>query len=310
MPVGKWTVRLDAERFGPWAVVTGASSGIGLEFARQIAASGINLVLVSRRAATLEEVGKGLAQQFGIDYRVIEADLSVPGAEGAIATETEDLDVGLLVSNAGTGQPGEFLAFEPSDLQRQTQLNALSHVMLTHHFSRRFAARGRGATLLVSALGADSGIPFHANPAAAKGMINTLGRSLHGELGRIGVGLTVLVVTPTDTPIIEKMGLRRSSMPMKPMSVQQCVGEGLRGLARNKMMVMPGRVFRIMNALMPYGLVRAMTANMMRKSTTFVSLGAFGGGSTEAGRARQARAAGVGGSGTGLPPGLSQNHPG
>jgi uncharacterized protein len=270
MPVDRWTVRISAQRFGPWAVVTGASSGIGLECARQIAASGIGLVLVSRRAAVLEEVGRRLAREYGIEYRVVETDLSVPGAVDAIAAATQDLDVGLLVSNAGTGQPGEFLAFESSDLQRQTQLNAVSHMLLTHHFSRRFVARGRGATLLVSALGADSGIPFHANPAAAKGLVNTLGRSLHGEFKRLGVGVTVLVVTPTDTPIIEKMGLPQTSMPMKPMSVEQCVGEGLRGLVRNKMMVTPGRFFRIMNALMPHSWVRALTSNMMQQSTKFV----------------------------------------
>lgn len=266
-----WTVRLDTHRFGPWAVVTGASSGIGLEFARQIAASGINVALVSRRAAVLEDVGRRLAQQFGIEYRVIEADLGVPNAEQEVVKATQDLDVGLLISNAGTGQPGEFLAMEGADLQRIVQLNAVSHMMLVHHFSQRFARRKRGASLLGSALGADSGIPFHAGPAAAKGLLNTLGRSVHSEFKRLGVGVTVLIVAPTDTPIIEKMGLRRASMPMKPMSVEQCVGEGLRGLKRNQMVVVPGRIYRIMNALVPYGLVRTMTANMMRQSTTFVS---------------------------------------
>jgi len=271
MRSAKWNTRLDAERFGPWAVVTGASSGIGLEFARQIATSGINLVLVSRRAEALQKVGEELKRHHGVAYRVIEADLSLPGAELAVTEQTQDLDIGLLISNAGTGQPGEFLAFEADSIARLTQLNAVSHMMLTHHFSRRFAKRGRGASLLISALGADSGLPYNANSAAAKGLVNTLVRSLHYELKLVGVGITALVVTPTDTPIIEKMGLSRSSMPIKPMPVEQCVGEALWGLKRNQMVVMPGRFYRIMNALMPHSLVRAMTANMMRQSTTFVS---------------------------------------
>ncbi|WP_338720273.1 SDR family NAD(P)-dependent oxidoreductase [Devosia sp. XK-2] len=267
---GMWMTRLDGKRFGPWAVVTGASSGIGQEFARQIAASGINLVLVSRRAEALEETGQALQVQYDIAYRVIAVDLSEPGADEAVAAGTADLDVGLLISAAGTGQPGAFLAFEAEQLLAQTQLMGVSHMLLTHHFSRRFAAQKRGATLLVSALGADSGIPYHANPAAAKGLVNALGRSLHAELKELGVGITTLIVTPTETPLIKKMGLDASPMPIKPMPVAQCVAEALDGVKRGKMIVVPGRLYRIMNALMPHSLVRAMTANMMRQSTTFV----------------------------------------
>lgn len=266
----RWLARLDAKRFGPWAVVTGASSGIGHEFARQIAASGINLVLVSRRAEALEETGQDLRRRHGIDYRVIAADLSVPGEELKVMEQTQDLELGLFISSAGTGQPGAFLAFEREQLLRQTQLNGVSYMLLTHHFSRRFAAQKRGATLLVSALGADSGIPFHANPAAAKGLVNALGRSLHAEFKARGVGITTLIVTPTETPLIKKMGLDASPMPLKPMPVAKCVAEALEGVKRGKMIVMPGRLYRIMNALMPHSLVRAMTANMMRQSTTFV----------------------------------------
>lgn len=271
MGTKKRTVRLDVRRFGPWAVVTGASSGIGREAAHQIAANGINVVLVARRGEVLARLGEELAGRHGIAFRVIEADLSQPGAEAAVIKGTTDLDVGLLFSGAGTGQPGSFLAFSSEALREIVHLNGLSHVLLTHHFSQRFARRGRGGTLLVSALGADSGIPFHAVPAASKGLVNTLGRSLHSELKRSGVGISVLVVTPTDTPLVAKMGLDGAAMPMKPMPVEQCVREGLAGLNRNKMIIMPGLLFRIMNRLVPHGLVRAVTADMMRRSTTFVS---------------------------------------
>lgn len=267
---GKY-VKIDAERFGAWAVVTGASSGIGLEFARQLAANGLDLVLVSRRGAVLEQVGADLKQRFDIDYRTIEADLSTEAGQRRVVEMTEDLDVGLLVSNAGAGQPGNFLSFEESDLRTISQLNAVSYLVLTHQFGRRLAKRGKGGVLLISALGADSGIPFNAKEAASKGLVNTLGRSLHHEFKQLGLNISVLVVTPTETPIIEKMGLRRSDMPTRPMPVEQCVSEALVGLQANKMMILPGRMFRIMNALVPHGLVRLMTAGMMRKSTTFVS---------------------------------------
>lgn len=262
---------VDAHRFGPWAVVTGASSGIGLEFARQLARAGLNIVLVSRRLEVLAEVGATLVQDFGVGFRVVAADLSTEEAPRLIAEATADLDVGLLVSNAGTGQPGNFLAFSEDDLRQIAQLNAVSYMMLTYHFGRRLVARGRGGVLLVSAMGADEGIPYSAKEAATKALVSTLGRGLHVEFEKLGLGLTVLVVSPTDTPIIGKMGFAKSAMPVKPMPVERCVSEALAALNANRPSIMPGRLYRIMNRLMPASLSRRMTATMMLKSSTFVA---------------------------------------
>ena len=264
-------VRLDRARFGPWAVVTGASSGLGREFAQQLAANGFNLVLVSRREAALEHVGQALKQRYGTDHRVIEANIATEEGQRRVVEMTEDLDVGLLVSNAGAGHIGNFLSFEESDLREVAQLNGVSHMVLTHQFGRRLAKRGRGGVLLVSALGADTGVPYNSMAAAAKGMVNTLGKSLHYEFGKLGLNISVLVVSPTETPIIEKMGLRRGDMPTKPMPVEKMVSAGLAGLQANKAMVVPGLMFRILGALVPESLIRQMTANMMKKSTKFVA---------------------------------------
>ena len=143
-----------------------------------------------------------------------------------------------------------------------------------HYPARRrrgLALRGKGGVLLVSAMGADEGIPYSAKEAATKAMVSTLGRGLHVEFEKLGLTLTVLVVSPTDTPIIEKMGFAKSAMPIKPMAVEQCVREALAALDRNRASIMPGRLYRIMNALMPASLSRRMTAGMMLKSTTFVA---------------------------------------
>src|SRR5689334_20786448 len=102
------TTHIDKHKFGPWAVVTGASSGIGKEFARQLAASGLNVVLVARRLALLEELGSQLTKEFGVQYRAISVDLSEENFLDKIAAATNGLDVGLLVSNAGAGNPSEF----------------------------------------------------------------------------------------------------------------------------------------------------------------------------------------------------------
>jgi short-subunit dehydrogenase len=264
-------VALDTRRFGPWAVITGASSGIGLEFARQLAGAGLNVVLVARREQLLTEIGSELSRDFGVEHRVVVADLSTEEGPRIIADATADLDVGLLISNAGTGQPGNFLAFSEIDLRAIAQLNAISYMVLTHHFGRRLVERGRGGVLLVSAMGADEGIPFSAKEAATKALVSTLGRGLHVEFERLGLALTVLVVSPTDTPIIDKMGFKRSAMPVRPMPVRRCVEEALAALDANKATIMPGRLYRIMNRLMPASLSRRMTATMMLKSSTFVA---------------------------------------
>ena len=92
---------LDKQRFGPWALVTGALSGMGAEFARRIAASGINVVLVARRDALFIEIGRQIARDFGVQFRALAMDLSQGGFIAGLANATHDLDIGLVVSNAG-----------------------------------------------------------------------------------------------------------------------------------------------------------------------------------------------------------------
>src|ERR1700681_4676036 len=103
---------LDKERFGPWALITGASSGIGEEFARQIAASGINIVLAARREHLLKEAGLEFSKRYGVEHRVVVLDLSQEGFIAGLADATHDIDIGLVVSNAGTPNPGEFLKLD------------------------------------------------------------------------------------------------------------------------------------------------------------------------------------------------------
>jgi short-subunit dehydrogenase len=158
---------LDKERFGPWALVTGASSGIGKEFARQIAASGINIVLVARREDLLKEVGVEFSKRFGVEHRVIVLDVSREDFIGRLASATDDLDIGLVVSNAGTGNPGEFLKLDRQLLQETLRLSTMAHL-------------------------AENGVPCMANDGAAKAYVHSLGEALHYEFKRLGVYVTVL----------------------------------------------------------------------------------------------------------------------
>src|SRR6202140_4086992 len=123
---------LDKGRFGPWALVTGASSGIGKEFARQMAASGINVVLVARREALLAELGRAISQEFGVQYRALAMDLSQEGFIAGLADATHDIDIGLVVSNAGTGTTGEFLKLDRQLLRETLRLNTMAHLDIAH----------------------------------------------------------------------------------------------------------------------------------------------------------------------------------
>src|SRR5260221_5693740 len=142
-------VALDKTRFGPWALVTGASSGIGKEFARQIAASGINIVLVARREDLLKEVGVEFSKRYGVEHRVVVLDLSEEGFIAGLADATDDIDIGLVVSNAGTPNPGEFLKLDRQVLLAALRLNTMAHLDIAHHFGARLAAPRRGGLILI-----------------------------------------------------------------------------------------------------------------------------------------------------------------
>src|SRR6267378_3695882 len=204
--------QIDKKRFGPWALITGASSGIGKEFARQIAASGINVVLVARRETAMIEVGRSIAKDFKVQYRVIVMDLSQEG------------------------------------------------------FIWKLAERRRGGLILVGAMGAENGIPRIANDGGAKAYVHSLGEALHYEFKPLGVYVTVLAVAVTNTEVLEKFGFDPKTMPMKPLSVEQCVSECLNALRVNRSRIIPGRLNRIMNALVPASVARKMEADMIGKA--------------------------------------------
>jgi len=259
------TVALDKKRFGPWALVTGASSGIGKEFAQQIAASGINIVLVARREDLLKEVGVEFSKRYGVEHRVVVLDVSREDFIRQLASATDDLDIGLVVSNAGTGNPGEFLKLDRQLLEETLRLNTMSHLDIAHYFGGKLAERRRGGLILVGAMGAENGIPCMANDGGAKAYVHSLGEALHYEFKPLGVYVTVLAAGVTNTAVIEKFALDPKTMPMKPMSVEQCVSEGLSGLVKNRSRIVPGRLNRILNALVPASLARKMLADLLGK---------------------------------------------
>ena len=272
-------IRVDQERFGPWAVVTGASSGIGEEFARQLAASGLNLVLVARRLDALERVGETLADTFGIAYRAVGLDLAREGFIDRLAGATRDLDIGLMVSNAGAvlGFSTDLHERDLEDLHRMVRLNTVAHLDFAHHFGRRLAARGRGGLLLVSSMVACQGVPGAADYAASKAFVLVLGESLHAELGKRGVHVTVLLPGATATEMVLSYGVDMETMnrlmrPLRLMAVDQAVAEGLAALKANRPTHIAGRANRVMVRVLPRrARTRMMGSMSARLGTTLIT---------------------------------------
>jgi len=188
-------------------------------------------------------------------------DLSQEGFIAGLADATRDIDIGLVVSNAGTGNPGEFLKLDRRLLQATLRLNTMAHLDIAHHFGAKLAERRRGGLIFVGAMGAEIGVPLMANDGGAKAYVHSLGEALHYEFKPQGVHVTVVTTAPTNTPVLAKFGFDPRTMPMKPMSVEQCVSEGLNALRVNRSRIIPGRLNRIMNALAPASVKRTMTAS-------------------------------------------------
>lgn len=259
---------VEISSYGPWAIVTGASSGIGQAFAEQLAAKGLNLVLAARSTQRLESLGQSLKGVHGIRYRVITVDLSMPEGASTIIDATKDLDVGLLVSNAGGGRPGPYVDQDLDELHRRLVLNATTHLELSHAFGRRLTARSqrrtvRGGIVIVSALGAQHGIPNMAHDAAAKGYALNLGVALHYELAPAGIDVTVMLPGNVDTPIIDALGVDRPSLPIRPQPAERAVRETLAALAKHQPILIPGRMMRLMTQLLPRTISIRMNGRML-----------------------------------------------
>jgi NAD(P)-dependent dehydrogenase (short-subunit alcohol dehydrogenase family) len=140
-----------------------------------------------------------------------------------LAELTKDLDIGLVVSNAGTGNSGEFLKLERQLLEETLRLNTMSHLDIAHYFGRKLAERKWGGLILVGAMGAENVVPCMANDGGAKAYVHSLGEALHYEFKPLGVYVTVLAAGFTNTAVLEKFGFDPKTMPMKPLSVEQCV---------------------------------------------------------------------------------------
>jgi short-subunit dehydrogenase len=210
-----------ARRYGPVAVVTGASSGIGEQMARQLAAKGLDLVVCARRVEQLEALAAELGDAHGVAVRAVAVDLSEPGAPETVAEATNHLDVGLLVCNAGFGLKGLHHEQERDRLDAMVSVNSIAPMHLARLFSPRLIDRGRGGILITSSIEAFFGYPYSAAYAASKAFSLVLGESLWGELRPHGVDVLVIAPGSTDTNALALQGIDSKHLPglMAPADV-------------------------------------------------------------------------------------------
>jgi short-subunit dehydrogenase len=189
------------QRYGPWALVVGASDGIGAAFASALAARGLDLVLVARRGPVLEELAGRLRAEHGIDTRVAAVDAATRDGVATIIRTVADLDVGLLVCNAASAPVGPFLELTPGQLDGVLDLNCRLATHLARAVGARLVARGHGGVILLSSMAGQQGTAEVAHYAATKAYLRVLAEGLWAEWRPSGVDVLAccpgLVRTPT-----------------------------------------------------------------------------------------------------------------
>jgi hypothetical protein len=250
-------------RYGPWALVTGASEGIGESFARALATRGLDLLLVARRPEPLEALAVGLRAAHGIRVRTATADVARADLLAAMDALAGEDEVGLVVHNAAFSALGPFLDRPLDDLMKVIDVNCRAPLLLAHHFGRKMAARGHGGIVLMSSLAGGQGTPIVASYAASKAFEIVLAEGLWDELRPAGVDVLACRAGPTRTPSYEASRPRKKVPMMEPGPVAE---EALAALGR-KPVVVAGKLNRAVNFVMQRLLSRPAAIRFMGSST-------------------------------------------
>jgi short-subunit dehydrogenase len=231
-----------AHRYGPVALVAGASEGIGEAFARELAGKGLHLVLVARRAPLLETLAAELRAAHGVEIRTAACDLAEETALDAIVAACRGLDIGLLVYNAAASSVGRFLDTPLADHLRSVHVNARGPILLAHALGGPMARRGRGGIVLMSSLTAFQGTPFVASYGATKAFNLVLAEGLWGELEERGVDVLACCAGATLTPGYKRATPARpvSWLAPKPQDPAELVREALAALGHRPLVITGG----------------------------------------------------------------------
>ncbi len=254
---------------GQWALVTGASSGIGAEFAKQLAAAGTNLVLTARRLDRLEALATALRTSHGIQVETFAADLENPAAPAQVHafTQSRGITIGLLINNAGFGSFGEFHQLDAAREIAMVQVNCAAVVALTHLYLPEMIQRRKGDILILASTASFQPVPFLATYAATKVFDRYFAEALAEEVKTYGIRVCALCPGATKSEFFQV-----SEMPtMKQEEPAEVVVErGLRALAAGRSSIVSGfsNWFGVeIQRLVPRRLVTSMAAKMFKPKT-------------------------------------------
>lgn len=253
------------------ALVTGASAGLGEEFARQLAARDHDLVLVARRETRLASLAAELTDAAGVTVEVLPADLTDDGQVGAVESRLRNVDspIDLLVNNAGFGTLGRFDTLPIERELQEIRLNVVAVVRLAHAATQAMLARGRGGVINVSSIGAHQPVPTMATYGATKSYVSSFSHALHQELGPLGVRVMVLEPGFTHTEFQARAGVEAEQARVPWFlwgAPDDIVASALADFDRGRAVSVPGWINKVMTAgasALPAGATRRIAALLM-----------------------------------------------
>lgn len=228
-----------AKKYGPWALVTGASSGIGEHIAQELAAKGVNIVLAARRIDRLQNLVTKIQNEHDVDARAVAVDLTSNDGVETLRKVAEDLEVGLLVNNAGREDSGRFLETSANEALSTIDLNVKLPMLLTHHFAQKMKARGRGGVIFLSSVVAFQGVPHIANYAATKAYDLIFAESLAAEFADSNID--ILAVAPGFTQTELSPDFDFTGLPIKPLAPSRVAKRAIESLG-GKRLIVPGAI--------------------------------------------------------------------
>ena len=233
----------------PSALVTGATAGIGAEFARQLAAAGNDLVLVARDAVRLESSRAALSDEFGVGVEILAGDLCTDAGCDAVATRITDTQqpVDVLVNNAGFGMYKRFGVAELADEERQLDLNVRAVLRLTHAAVRAMTGRGSGQIINISSVAGFVPRGGNATYSASKAWVTMFSEALAVQLAGSGVSITAVCPGFTRTEFHDRANADMAHVPDRMwLDVRTVVSQGLADAAKGKPVSVPGRQYKLL----------------------------------------------------------------
>lgn len=250
-------------RYGPWAVVAGASAGLGEAYARQLAERGLSLVLIARRKETLDELSVQLMETYAIQARVLALDLASEDVGSVVEEATHDIEVGLLAYNAATSIIGPFFEQPLEKHLNEVAVNCRAPMTLAYLLGKRMVARGRGGIILMSSLASSQGSALIANYTATKAYNRLLGEGLWEELRRQGVDVLVSCPSAVSTPgYIDSTPTSSGRFSASVMTPNATIAETLNALGKGPLII-PGRGNRAANVVMQRILPHTLAIKLM-----------------------------------------------